>query len=401
MARPAVNISKLNGRASSIFPSGGPTLASSGNIRYVGNPVHNSEITILSDGAIDFGSTSAFLIQSLMLDTSSAGTFLDINSSTMEYGQQIASCAYTVTSLTKLKVKSVASLPYGVGLEMGTHDVSGSQVWGKIETISNVPYEVVFKYELGVYPQANQDAYLANAIAASQVKGSWELAGPNATSTNTDTDAYTALFNPAGTNFQEAPLSSSNGGYIGSVIYHDMGQFTGVLIDSTHIKTVPIIRESCLTFSKTNGSVHARYADTANGTLCSYHTNVNLLGTITNINPDRHHFPGNIQNISGDTNMAYFLSERVILGRSAARVEIADTPVPQTDRLAATGKTRRFAVCIPRAWSRKAIKVKIREQVFAGESLIGKYFHVYSHGTLSSPAGVFVGSVQITGEVLS
>lgn len=94
------------------------------------------------------------------------------------------------------------------------------------------------------------------------------------------------------------------------------------------------------------------------------------------------------------------MSERVILGRSPARVEICDTPVPQTDRLASTGKTRKFAVCLPRAWSRRIIKVKVREQIFAGGSLNGKYFHVYTHSTLTHPEGVFVGSCLIAGEVL-
>lgn len=401
MARPDVTIASTGGIATSIFPSGMPALASSGNIRYIGNPVHDSEVTIVSDGVIDFGQQSAFLIQAIKLDSSTAGTFLAINSDTMENGQQIDSCIYTVTNTTQLKIASVPSLPYGVGIQMGTHDVSGSQAWAKIETTSNVPYETVFKYEIGVYPAANQAAFVSLGGAGAQIKGSWELAGSNATNTSTDTDAYTSIFNPSNGTFQEAPLVTSNGGYIGSVVYHTAGQLTNILIDSTHVRTNPIIRESTLVFSKTDGSVHARIADTVDGTLCNYHTDVDLLASITNILPNIHHFPGNIQNISSDTGMGYFLSERIILGRSAARVEICDTPVPQTDRLAVTGITRKFAVCIPVAWSSNVIKVRLREQIFAGESLNGKYLHVYSDGTLLSPAGVFVGSVLINGEVLS
>lgn len=383
-----------------MYPSGAPALAAPGTIRYIGNPVHNSEITIVSDGTIDFGTTSAFLVQAILLDSASPG-LMDINSSTVEYGQQIATCAYSVTATTKLKLRAVPQLPYGIGIEMGTHDVAGSQGWAKIETTSNVPYGVVFKHEFGVYPAVNQAAFIANAIGGSQIKGSWDLAGTDATNNSTDTDAYTALFNPGGTNFQEAPLVSSNGGYTGSVVYQDPAQITSVMIDSTHLRTNVIIRQSVLVFSKTDGSAYARYADTVDGTLCNYHTDVDLLPSITRIEPNIHHFPGNVQNISSDTDMGYFMGERVVLGRSPARVEICDTPVPQTDRLAVTGKTRKFAVCLPRTWSRRTLKVKVREQIFAGESLVGKYFHVYSHSTLSHPEGVFVASCIIGGEVLS
>lgn len=399
MARQDVTIASTGGIATSIYPDGIPALASSGNIRYIGNPVHDAEITIVGDGTIDFGTTSAYLLQALKLDLSSAGTNLEITADTIEAGQQVLSTAQTNT--LRFPIQTAAGLPYGIGLAIGLVDNGGGGYgFGTIETLLRSSTDIIFKHEYGVFLAANQANCISGSDSGSQCKGDWEYYSADGYASAADSDVYTGLYG-AGQSFIEPPLAASNFGFIGSVVYPVPGSYNPVRLDSTHFRTTLACRQSTITFSKTAGSAHMRYLDATDGTLCNYHVNVNIEPTITNPHPDRAHFVGNLQGIYAHLNQHYHLGERIIFGRSAARVEICDTESPQTDWQAVTGITRRVAVCIPVAWSSNVIKVRVRLQAFWGESLVGKYFHLYTHGNATYPAGVFVKSVLITGEVLS
>ena len=375
-----------------MFPSGAP--AASGALTYVGNPVHNAEITIISDGSIDFGTNHPFLIQALYTDTLTGGSNFEISPSTVEAGQQIASTAYV--GAERIPVHSVAGMPYGVGLAIGDlrtptgmNDSTTPRVMANFQSLSNVLYDKVFKYEIGIFPAANQANCIAGAHAAAQIKGSWDRFS---TLNNPDNvDVYSSLFNARGTNFQETNMATSNVGYIGGAVYHQGGSYQSQMIDSTHLYTGLTMRQSFFNLSKTEGYVYSRMAVADQKTLHNYGQSVNIIDTIVNDKADRHLFPANVQGIDVALNMHYYIGERVILGRSPARVEICDTPVPQTDWQAATGLTRRFAVCIPVTCSRRILKVKLREQVFAGESLNGKYLHIYN------ASNTFIGAVLING----
>ncbi len=401
MARTNVTIASSGGIATSIYPEGIPSLASSGNIRYIGNPVHDSEITIVSDGTIDFGQKYAYLIQALKLDNAVGGVDFEITPDTMENGQQVYHCAYA--SAEKLPLHSVAGMPYGVGIAMGDKRAlkTDSPLWGHIRTRTTDTYDVVFKYEIGLYPATNQANCITYAVAGQneQIKGSWDLyyvGGANANYV----DVYTGVFAPKDTSFQEPALAIGNNGYIGSVIYPVVGEYEAQLLTPTSYRSALHMRSSSFKFSKTDGRVHSRMAVDGYKTLHNYGVDVNLTANTTQPHPESHHFPANIQGIDISFGQQYYIGERVILGRSAARVEICDTPVPQTDWDAVTGLTKKYSVALPVAWSSNIIKVRLREQVFAGESLNGKYLHVYVHSD-SAVEGVFVGSVLIDGEVLA
>jgi hypothetical protein len=395
MARAAVNIASQNGLATSLYPTGAP--APIGALSYRGNPVHNGVIRIISDGSVDFGAESPFLIQALYTDGLSGGTNFEISGSTIEAGQQIASTAYVGSE--RIPVHNVAGMPYGVGLAIGDlrtptgmNDSVTPRVMANFQSLSNVLYDKVFKYEIGIYPATNQANCIAGAHAAAQIKGSWDrfgtLNGPDYV------DVYSGVYNARGTSFQETSMATSNVGYIGGVVYHDAGSYQSQMIDATHLYTGLTMRQSYFKLSKTDGLVHSRLAIADQKTMHNYSKAANIINTIVYEDCDRHLFPANVQGIDIALDMHYYVGERVILGRSPARVEICDTATPQTDWQASSGLTKRFAVAIPRAWSRKVIEVKLREQVFAGESLSGKYLHIYG-GTNN-----FLGSILIAGEVI-
>lgn len=394
MARaPATFTANSQGYASSQYPDAPPL--TTGALRYIGNPVHDAEITIISDGSIDFGVDGSFLINAVKLDTATAG-YLDITPDTVEHGQQVLSTAYL--GATKLMLQSAAGLPYGIGVAAG---VEADNSFGTMETLMRDTYPVVFKHETAVFLAANQANCISGASVGGQIKGDWHYFGPTGyTAGHDDVDVYTGVFNAGPTSFGDPAFAASNYGFIGSVVYPVSGEHADILVTPTSYRDTLTIRQSTITFSQTNGSAHMRYINVVDGTLANYHKNVNLEADIIYPEPDRCHFLGNAQGIYHHLNQTYHLGERIILA-GTCRLEIADSAVPQTDWEAVTGLTKKVAVAIPVSWSRKIIKQRIREQVFAGESLNGKYFHVYTTGTTSSPAGVFVGSILIDGEHLS
>lgn len=400
MSRPSRTIVSVNGIATSLAASGIPALAETGTLRYIGNPVHDAEITIIGDGVIDFGQKYAYLIQAIKLDSSVGGVDFEITSDTMENGQQVYHCAYA--SAEKLPLHSVAGMPYGVGIAIGDKRASkgDSPLWGHIRTRTSQTYDVVFKYEIGLYPAANQANCITYAVPGQneQIKGSWDLYYVGGANSNY-VDVYTGVFAPKDTNFQEPALAIGNNGYIGSVIYPVVGEYEAQLLDPTHYRSALHMRSSSLKFSKTDGRVHSRMVVDGYKTLHNYGVDVDLTTNTTQPHPESHHFPANIQGIDIADGQQYYIGERVILGRSAARVEICDTPLPQIDWEAVTGLTKRYAVSLPVAWSSKVLKVRLREQVFAGESLNGKYLHVYKHAD-SNVEGIFIGAILIDGEKL-